>query len=123
MPIHILYEDKHVIALSKPSGQVVIPSRGPAQGEPLNKELERQVGKKVFVVHRLDRGASGIVLFAKDAATHKKLSLQFEDRSIHKTYLVLAQGRLEAGGRIDRPLRAFRSGRLGVAAAAAPART
>jgi tRNA pseudouridine32 synthase/23S rRNA pseudouridine746 synthase len=114
MAIPILHEDKHIVAVSKPSGQVVIPGRGEIPGVPLNKELEMQLGRKVFVVHRLDRGASGIVLFAKDAAAHRRLSLQFENREIKKTYLVLAQGRIESGGKIEHPLRAFGSGRMGI---------
>src|SRR5690242_16896817 len=112
MPIQILYEDKHLLALAKPSGQVVIPGRGELGGDPLNKELETYLGQKAFVVHRLDRGASGLVLFAKDAHTHKQLSLQFEKREVQKTYLVLVQGRVEAGGKIEQPIKAFGSGRM-----------
>jgi RluA family pseudouridine synthase len=114
MPIQILYEDEHLIALDKPSGQVVIPGRGEIAGEPLNRELEAHVKRKVFVVHRLDRGASGLVLFAKDADTHKQLNLQFEKREIKKTYLVLVQGRVAEGGKIKQPLKAFGSGRMGI---------
>ena len=102
MPIQILYEDKHIVALDKPSGQVVIPGRGEIAGEPLNKELATHLKRKVFVVHRLDRGASGLVLFAKDAHTHQHLSLQFEKREVKKTYLALVQGRVEEGGKIAR---------------------
>ena len=70
MAIQILYEDACLIALSKPSGQVVIPGRGDLPGEPLVTELEKHAGHKIYVVHRLDRGASGLILFAKDASTH-----------------------------------------------------
>lgn len=122
-PIESLYEDDHVIAVSKPSGQVVIPGRGNLPGEPLLAELERHAGKKVFVVHRLDRGASGILLFAKDALTHRDLNLQFEKRLVRKSYLVLIQGRLETGGRVDQPLRAFGSGRMGIHAQGKPSQT
>jgi tRNA pseudouridine32 synthase/23S rRNA pseudouridine746 synthase len=114
MPIQILYEDDHLVALDKPSGQVVIPGRGELTGEPLNRELEAHLKRKLFVVHRLDRGASGLVLFAKDADTHKHLSLQFEKREVKKTYLVLVQGRVEEGGKIEQPMKAFGSGRIGI---------
>src|SRR5882724_1496371 len=114
MPIQILYEDKHLVALDKPSGQVVIPGRGEQIGEPLNKELTEHLKRKVFVVHRLDRGASGLVLFAKDAPTHQRLSLQFEKREVQKNYLVLVQGRVEQDGKIEQPLKAFGSGRMGI---------
>src|SRR5258706_1098662 len=114
MPIQILYEDKFLVALDKPSGQVVIPGRGELTGEPLNKELAAHLRIKVFVVHRLDRGASGLVLFAKDADTHRHLSLQFEKRAVKKTYLALVRGRLEESGKIEQPLKAFGSGRMGI---------
>jgi tRNA pseudouridine32 synthase/23S rRNA pseudouridine746 synthase len=114
MGIETLYEDDHLIAVSKPSGQVTIPGRGDLPGLPLNVELERHLQRKVFPVHRLDRGASGIVLFAKDAATHRHLSLQFENRQVRKSYWVLAQGNIETGGLIDQPLRVFGSGRMGI---------
>ncbi len=114
MAIQILYEDENLIALSKPSGQVVIPGRGDLQGEPLIKELEAHLGRKTFVVHRLDRGASGLVLFAKDAATHRLVSLQFEKRLVKKSYVALVLGHVETGGQIDQPLRSFGSGRMGI---------
>ena len=114
MPIQILYEDKHLIALDKPDGHVVFPGRGEMAGEPLNRELAAHLRRKVFVVHRLDRGASGLVLFAKDANTHQHLSLQFEKREVQKTYLVLVQGRVEQNGKIEHPLKAFGSGRMGI---------
>lgn len=110
----ILFEDDHLLAVSKPSGQVVIPGRGPLLGEPLQAELEHRCGKKIFVVHRLDRGASGLLLFAKDAPTHRSLSMQFERHEVRKSYLVLVQGCLETSGRVDQPLRAFGSGRMGI---------
>jgi len=114
MAIHLLHEDAHLLAVSKPSGQVVIPGRGDLPGEPLVAELQKHAGGKVYVVHRLDRGASGIVLFAKNPKAHRFLSMQFENREVAKTYRVLAQGTLSEGGHVDQPLRAFGSGRMGV---------
>jgi RluA family pseudouridine synthase len=123
MSITILYEDEGLIALSKPCGQVVVPGRGELPGEPLAAELERRAGKKIYVIHRLDRAASGLILFAKDAQTHRSLSLQFERREVRKSYLVLVQGNVEADGRIDQPLRAFGSGRIGIHAQGKPSVT
>jgi RluA family pseudouridine synthase len=113
MRLRVVYEDGRVLALDKPSGQAVIPGRG-LDAEPLSLQAGRVLGAKVFVVHRLDRGASGLVLFAKDAATHRDLSLLFEGRRMHKLYLALVQGSLGADGAVDRPLRAFGSGRMGL---------
>jgi RluA family pseudouridine synthase len=112
--MEILFENEHLLAVSKPSGQVVIPGRGDLPGEPLKAEVSRHTGGNIFVVHRLDRGASGLVLFAKDAPTHRALCLQFENRTVRKSYLVLVQGQIEKDGRIDQPLKAFGSGRTGV---------
>ena len=77
----------------------------------------------MFVVHRIDRGASGLVLIAKTSQAHRFLSVQFERREVKKTYLVLVQGILDTGGRIDHSLRAFGSGRIGVSAAGKPSVT
>jgi tRNA pseudouridine32 synthase/23S rRNA pseudouridine746 synthase len=112
--IDILFEDSHLLAVAKPSGQLVIPGRGDLPGKPLAAELENYAGRKVFVVHRLDRGASGIVLFAKDADTHRHLNFQFEGRLVQKSYLVLAQGKVVTDGRVDQPLHTFGSGRMGI---------
>jgi RluA family pseudouridine synthase len=114
MAICLLHEDAHLLAVSKASGQVVIPGRGDLPGEPLLQELEKVRGEKLYVVHRLDRGASGVLLFARTAKAHRFLSLQFEHHEVKKTYLVLAQGIVKDDGRIDQPLRAFGSGRMGV---------
>jgi len=123
MGMVILFEDPHLLAVSKPSGQVVIPGRGNLPGEPLITEVERQTGQKMFVVHRIDRGASGLVLIAKSPQAHRFLSLQFERREVKKAYLVLVQGTQDSGGPIEEPLRAFGSGRIGVDAAGKPSVT
>ncbi len=114
MRIEPLYENAQLIAVAKPSGQLVIPGRGEIGREPLVTELEKQLGQKVFVVHRLDLGASGVVLFAKTAEAHRYLSMQFEKRLVRKTYDVVVQGQITAPGTIDQPLHAFGSGRMGI---------
>jgi RluA family pseudouridine synthase len=114
MPLKILFEDAHILAVSKPSGQVVIPGRGILSGEPLIKEVEKHTRTKMYVVHRLDRDAGGLMLFAKDPASHRALSLQFERRETHKKYWVAVEGRLAKDGCINQPLREFGSGRIGV---------
>lgn len=119
----VLHEDERLIVVDKPTGQLVIPGRGEAAGETLREAVERHTGGKVYVVHRLDRGASGLVVFAKDAATHRALCLRFEKRDVRKRYRVLALGTLERDGRIDKPLREFGSGRIGVATDGKPAST
>ena len=123
MGIDILYQDDHLIAVSKPAGQLTIPGRGQIPGDPLNIELGKLLKRPVFIVHRLDRGASGLVLFAKDAPTHRELNGQFEHRDVKKTYLVLVQGRVDGDGRVDQPIKAFGSGRMGVHPSGKPSQT
>ncbi|MFH1723123.1 MAG: RluA family pseudouridine synthase [Elusimicrobiota bacterium] len=110
----IIHEDEHLIAVAKPAGRLVIPGRGPAKGRPLVEEVSKLIGAKAYVVHRIDRETSGLVLFAKDANSHRFLSKAFERRSVRKTYLALAQGAVERGGLVRAPIRAFGSGRVGV---------
>ena len=64
----------------------------------------------------LDKQVSGVILFAKTPAAHRQLNLMFEHRQVHKTYMALVHGEIaEEGGVIDKPLRPFGSGRMGVA--------
>jgi RluA family pseudouridine synthase len=109
--MNTIFEDDLLIAVNKPSGQSTIPGRGDI-GEALNQQLERERGQKVFVVHRLDREASGVVVFAKNRETHKKLCLRFERRDVKKSYRALVMGSLTGKGQIDSPLKEFGSGRV-----------
>jgi RluA family pseudouridine synthase len=120
--LEIVYEDERVLALSKPCGQPTIPGRGEI-GEPLNRSAEKHAKRKVFVVHRLDREASGLVVFAKDAATHKRLSQRFEARQVHKKYLVAVQGELSGEGLVRSPIKEYGSGRMGVGEGGKPSQT
>lgn len=113
--LRIVHEDDRILAVSKPVGRPVIPGRGEI-GESIREELERLRGRKMFVVHRLDRESSGLLVLAKDAATHRRLCLEFEGRRARKIYLALVLGRIDEGGEIDRPLGVFGSGRMGVRA-------
>ena len=107
----IIFEDEHVLAADKPCGQPTIPGRGDI-GEALNAELERRLGRKIFVVHRLDLEASGVVVFAKDADTHRLLCAQFEGRGAKKAYLAAVAGAMTGEGIVDAPLKEFGSGRV-----------
>ena len=122
-PAAAIYQDENVLAVSKPAGVAVIPGRGLAE-EPLKAVLERSLGARLYVAHRLDRDASGLVVFAKNAASHRSLCLQFEGRRVRKKYLALVLGRVDASrGEVDRPIRAFGSGRMGTGPGGKPSRT
>jgi tRNA pseudouridine32 synthase/23S rRNA pseudouridine746 synthase len=112
--IPILYEDDDIIAVDKPAGVASIPERDRAKDTVLSL-LEKQTGRKLFIVHRLDKEVGGVMLFAKNPAAHKYLNDAFFARNVHKTYRALVHGVLkEEKGSIDRPIRQFGSGRMGV---------
>lgn len=94
----ILYEDEHLLAVDKPAGTVVHPGIGHHQGTLLAGVLHH-VGQlpatdpvRPGVVHRLDRGTTGVILFAKTYHTHQRLAEMFKARDISKTYLAVTQG-------------------------------
>ncbi len=103
-----------MLAVDKPAGQAVIPGRGLSE-EPLCLQAQRHTGEKIFTVHRIDREASGLVIFAKNPRTHQRLCRDFEARRAQKTYWTVLLGSPAPTGTIDKPLRLFGSGRMGVA--------
>lgn len=109
----ILYEDARLIALDKPAGLATIPER--FLPHCLQEEVQDYLGEKAFIVHRLDKDVSGVVLFAKDAAAHRHLSMAFEARAVDKHYVAVVHGQVgRQNGGINLPIRAFGSGRMGV---------
>lgn len=110
----VLYEDDDILAIDKPSGISSIPERDRAISSIVSL-LEQQTDRKIFVVHRLDKEVDGVMLFAKTAAAHKFLNEEFFNRLVRKTYLVLVHGAVkEDCGSIEKPIRQFGSGRMGV---------
>jgi len=112
----ILFENDDIIAVDKPEGLASIPERQKTAPNVL-AQLSPPTGSghKIYVVHRLDKDASGVILFAKNARTHKYLSRQFTSRTVKKTYLALVHSVVaENRGVIDKPLRQFASGRVAV---------
>ena len=110
--IRVLFEDGDVLAVDKPEGVVSISEAG-AGGLP--ELLKDHYPGKLFPVHRLDRGASGVIVFAKSADAHRHLNGQFDRREVRKAYLALVHGAVVASrGTINAPIREFGSGRMGV---------
>lgn len=99
----ILFENPAFVVINKPAGLLSIPDR---EGrEPSLKDWLREKYGEIFTVHRLDRGTSGLILFARTQEDHKYLSQAFEDRSVGKIYLGIVQGSLsEHKGRIEAAL-------------------
>lgn len=111
IPLTVLHDDEDVIVIDKPAGMVVHPGAGHRQGTLVNALLHHVddlsgIGgeERPGIVHRLDRGTSGLMVVAKNDAAHRELSRQFQDRDVRKTYVALVWGLVQAGRRIDLPI-------------------
>lgn len=112
MTLRVLVEHPRVVVIDKPPGVPVIPGRTP--GPTVRSELEAQLGRPVWVVHRLDRDTSGALAFALDADTHRELNQAFEQGRVKKRYLALVRGRVERELRLEQGLVKIRGGRVRV---------
>lgn len=108
LPLTILYEDGSLVVIDKPAGMVVHPAAGHAQGTLVNallhhvKDLSGVGGElRPGIVHRLDRGTSGVMVVAKNDEAHQELSRQFKLREVEKEYIALVWGLVQAGRRIE----------------------
>jgi RluA family pseudouridine synthase len=113
--VEVLYEDDHVIAVSKPAGLAVIAERGerdaPFLGAVLAHLLARAKAEgrdrppRPRIVHRIDKETSGVVLLAKTRDAMRALTAQFEGREVEKEYLALVRGSpLDDEGEVDLPI-------------------
>lgn len=89
-PAPVLREDAELLVVNKPAGRLVIPGRGRDEAS-LVEELSLRHGR-LWVVHRLDRGTSGVLVFARSAAAHRTLNLAFDRGEPRKRYLALVTG-------------------------------
>ena len=87
----IIYEDQFLIVVEKPAGLSVLPDGWEKDSDYLVKTLEEQFGK-IFIVHRLDKITSGVMVFARDAEIHRALNIQFENHEAQKTYHAILEG-------------------------------
>jgi tRNA pseudouridine32 synthase/23S rRNA pseudouridine746 synthase len=108
--IAILYQDASLVAVNKPAGMLVIPGRGEPE-RTVQQELQETFGR-LWVVHRLDRGTSGVLVFGRTADAHRALNIAFEHHQIHKQYLALVRGRFPDVEQIDVPIAPARRGRM-----------
>jgi 23S rRNA pseudouridine1911/1915/1917 synthase len=111
LPIPVVYEDSDLLVLDKPAGMVVHPGAGHSSGTLVYallyhiKDLSGIGGElRPGIVHRLDRGTSGLMVVAKNDQAHMELSRQFADREVEKEYIALVWGVVQAGKRIDAPI-------------------
>lgn len=108
----IIFEDENVLVVNKPAGMVVHPSAGHSKGTLVHAALAHSpflagIGGKARpgIVHRLDKNTSGVILIAKNDASHKWLQEQFKNRKVEKKYYALVDGRPKSPtGRIIAPI-------------------
>ncbi len=113
--VDVLFENEDIIAVNKREGLAAVPERRPESPPSLFEILCAERGERLYIVHRLDKETSGVIVFARNAEVHRRLNLQFEKRLTHKVYLALVHGVItDDWGRIDKPLRQFGSGRVGI---------
>lgn len=102
--IEFLFEDQHLIAVNKPPRLLTLPDRFHPDKANLYRHLQERF-PSVYIIHRLDRDTSGLLLFAKTPEAHAAMSRQFEEHRVRKTYLALVTGRLlPPEGTIDRAI-------------------
>lgn len=100
----IIYEDDDIVVINKQPNILTIPDRYDIFLPNLQQLLELKYGK-IFVVHRLDKETSGIIIFAKNELAHKELTKQFFNRQVEKLYLGVTYGVIPLDeGRIDLPI-------------------
>jgi 23S rRNA pseudouridine1911/1915/1917 synthase len=112
IPLEVIYEDHDLIVVNKPAGMVVHPAAGISHGTLANAlafhfaQLSRSAGAvRPGIVHRLDKGTSGLLVVAKNESAHEHLANQFRAREVFKSYRALVHGQVEhRQGEIDQPI-------------------
>ena len=104
--LDIIYDDRWLTVVNKPSGMLTVPGKALEDSLLTRYQAAHPEATGPIVVHRLDQETSGLVLFAKDKASHKALQLQFENHTISKRYIALLDGVVQQDeGVIDLPIR------------------
>ncbi|MDR3092896.1 MAG: RluA family pseudouridine synthase [Endomicrobium sp.] len=103
--IGIIYQDENILVVNKPSDMLVIPDQHNRENETLVGILKNRLKQKIWVVHRIDRDTTGVLVFAKNPEVHRNISIQFENSKVRKKYIALLSGVLEEGeGTINKPI-------------------
>lgn len=108
IPLDIVYEDAYLLVINKPPGLVVHPAAGNYSGTMLNALLHHAPQlenlPRAGIVHRLDKDTSGLLVVAKDLASHKALVAQLQAREFEREYLAIVVGVMTAGGTVEAPI-------------------
>lgn len=104
--LEILYRDQWIVAINKPAGMLVHPGADKDSRDPVAMKILRdQLGKKVWVIHRLDQPTSGVVVFSLSDELERFLRIQFERREVEKTYCAVVAGVTPDEWTMNEPLR------------------
>ena len=112
IPLEVVYEDEDIFVINKPAGMVVHPAPGHHTGTLVHALLGRggtwsSAGgaARPGIVHRLDKGTSGLIVVARNDVSHRKLAEQLKDRSLSRTYLAIVRGRVkDDAGELEGPI-------------------
>ncbi|MGM0480630.1 MAG: tRNA pseudouridine(65) synthase TruC [Pseudomonadota bacterium] len=105
-PLPIVYQDDHLVVIDKPSGLLVHRSRMASDAKVFAMQLLRdQLGQHVYPLHRLDRPTSGLLVFALDSDTARRVNEQWTERLVEKTYHAVVRGYVDDSGVIDYSLK------------------
>jgi 23S rRNA pseudouridine1911/1915/1917 synthase len=104
----VVHEDDDIVVIDKPAGLVVHPGSGNWSGTMLNALLHHSPAAAELprggIVHRLDKDTSGLLVVARNEPAQLALVRQLQERSVNRTYLAVARGRVAAGGKVDAPM-------------------
>ena len=102
--MHVLYQDPWIIAINKPANLLSVPAKDTQRDNLYKSLIDRAYN--AHIVHRLDEPTSGVILFALNKDTQKKLQLQFRQRTLKKSYIAVTNGIIQGNrGSIHLPLR------------------
>ena len=112
IPLEVVYEDADLVVINKPAGMVVHPAPGHASATlvhallGLGGEWSAAGGEtRPGIVHRLDKGTSGLIVAARNDFSHRALAAQLNDRTLSRTYLAIVRGRVKAAsGEVEGPI-------------------
>jgi tRNA pseudouridine32 synthase / 23S rRNA pseudouridine746 synthase len=103
--LSLLYLSEQLVVVDKPSGLLSVPGHGAGKEDCLSRRVQAEF-PDAMIVHRLDMGTSGIVVMGRGARAQRELSIQFQERKVHKRYQALVDGRWTsaATGEIELPI-------------------
>lgn len=103
--LRVVHRDAALLVVDKPAGLLAVPGRGEARHDCLASRVRTDY-PEARVVHRLDMATSGLLVFARDGESQRRLGQAFAERRVHKGYVAIVAGRIPAAGLIELPLAA-----------------